>query len=433
MRVLHYTIGFPPKRSGGLPLYAIDLMNEQVKQGHEVFALYPGRINIVKKLPYIKKAREKAVPNVIVYELVNSLPLPLFGGIKSPDHFMVKVDLKLYKDFLATLDVDIIHIHTLMGLHKEFFEISKKNGIKIIYTSHDYFGLSPVPDFYLDGKSWDEENTNEFWNRSAKKAMSTNRIRIFQLSFYPMIRKVIRKIKGTRESKKYISTKSIFENNTSTDTIDFSNLKKYYNSIFGLVDIFHFNSEVSMDVYLRNIPNLNEKNYEVISITNASISNVCKKRKTPYSVKRIAYIGPYQENKGFYDFLDFAKRNKNRGYNFLLFGGDKSYSVPSYIENKGRYLHSEIENIFPSIDLILIPSLWKETFGFLTLEALSYGTAVMVSKNVGSGMLIDTSMIFDDLKEVEIPNEIFPFPIFVKTMSEHAKEIVKLYGREIEN
>lgn len=49
MKILHYTIGFHPERSGGLPRYATDLMNEQVNQGYTVFAFYPGRINFIKK------------------------------------------------------------------------------------------------------------------------------------------------------------------------------------------------------------------------------------------------------------------------------------------------------------------------------------------------------------------------------------------------
>lgn len=427
MKILHYTIGFSPERSGGLPRYATDLMEEQAKQGHEVYALYPGRINIMMKSPYIKKVKRTNVSNVNVFELINSLPLPLFGGIKSPNDFMMKSDSKVYEDFLDIIDVDIIHVHTLMGLHSEFFKMSKQKKIKMIFTSHDYFGLSSVPDFYLDGKSWDEENSNEFWNKCAINAMSTNKLRVFQLSVYPIIRKIMVKFKGSRENR------NTTESSNKSDTIDFSDLKKYYEDIFKLFDAFHFNSNIAKEVYFKNLSFLNDKIYEVISITNASIHNNSKIEISPVSIKRIAYIGPYQENKGFYDFLDFAKQHKDEGYIFLAFGGDKSFVLPSYIENRGKFLHSEIEQVLSSIDLLVIPSRWKETFGFLVLEALSYGTTVMVSTNVGASMLIDNSQIFVKLRELSIPKSTWTYPFSIKTMSEHVDEISKLYEREKKN
>ena len=48
MKILHYALGFPPYRTGGLTKYCIDLMLTQVEQGHEVALLWPGQITIVK-------------------------------------------------------------------------------------------------------------------------------------------------------------------------------------------------------------------------------------------------------------------------------------------------------------------------------------------------------------------------------------------------
>ena len=55
MKILHYALGFPPYRTGGLTKYCIDLMLTQAEQGHEVALLWPGRITIVKKKPEIHK------------------------------------------------------------------------------------------------------------------------------------------------------------------------------------------------------------------------------------------------------------------------------------------------------------------------------------------------------------------------------------------
>ena len=34
MRILHYALGFPPYRSGGLTKWCVDLMIQQAKEGH---------------------------------------------------------------------------------------------------------------------------------------------------------------------------------------------------------------------------------------------------------------------------------------------------------------------------------------------------------------------------------------------------------------
>lgn len=47
MKILHYTLGFQPSRTGGLVKYAEDLMTQQAIDGHEVIALYPGEISFI--------------------------------------------------------------------------------------------------------------------------------------------------------------------------------------------------------------------------------------------------------------------------------------------------------------------------------------------------------------------------------------------------
>ena len=42
MKILHYSLGFPPYRTGGLTKFNYDLMIEQVKEGNDVALLWPG-------------------------------------------------------------------------------------------------------------------------------------------------------------------------------------------------------------------------------------------------------------------------------------------------------------------------------------------------------------------------------------------------------
>lgn len=49
-----------------------------------------------------------------------------------------------------------------------------------------------------------------------------------------------------------------------------------------------------------------------------------------------------------------------------------------------RYSYMDLEKIFDETDLVIVPSIWRETFGYAVLEALSYGVPVLISGNVGA-------------------------------------------------
>ena len=150
LKILHYSLGLPPYRSGGLTKYSIDLMKEEINQGYEVLLLWPGEIKSYNKNPIIKK--RKSQYNIQNFELVNCLPIPLMGGIKEIDAYMQKCDKNIYYEFLKKHKPNVIHIHTLMGLHDEFLQAAQDLNIKIVFTTHDYFGLCPKVTFLYKNK-----------------------------------------------------------------------------------------------------------------------------------------------------------------------------------------------------------------------------------------------------------------------------------------
>ena len=44
MNILHYSLGFPPFRRGGMIKYCMDLIGEQIKAGYNVSLIWPGEI-----------------------------------------------------------------------------------------------------------------------------------------------------------------------------------------------------------------------------------------------------------------------------------------------------------------------------------------------------------------------------------------------------
>lgn len=147
MRILHYTLGFSPYRSGGLVKYAKDLMLAEQKLGHQVFALYPGGTSCFEKSCYTHWDKEyDGIPS---FELTNPLPVPLMYGIKDVESAISskRFDTYSFEQMLEDVKPDVFHVHTLMGLPLEYLRIVHLRGIRIVYTSHDYFGLCPKVNF----------------------------------------------------------------------------------------------------------------------------------------------------------------------------------------------------------------------------------------------------------------------------------------------
>ncbi|MGU3395380.1 glycosyltransferase [Priestia sp. D51] len=400
MRILHYSLGLPPYRSGGLTKYSIDLMSMQTLQGHQVYLLYPGQIN-----PFQKQRVKKNKPylKIEVYELLNPLPVPLLGGVFEPAHFMEKLKVSsLYYDFLLSLKPDIIHLHTLMGIHREFIESAKAIGIKLVFSTHDYYGICPKVNL-LDVKG---EICEDF--ESGQKCISCNvnsysksLITVMQSHLYKNFKnsssiKKLRALKKSNikdvEEQQSINNERIEVEKDLALAEEFQQLRNYYMNMLGMMDMVHFNSEVTKIEYGKYLDVENE----IISVTHKDIKDQRKiKKYNSDQPLQIGFLGPIEKYKGF-PLLRKALKNllkeKEMNWHLHVYGNDRVVQLDEdrdYISFHGRYEHKELPNIFEKIDILILPSLWKETFGFIGLEALSNGVPTIVTTYVGFKDLVE--------------------------------------------
>lgn len=442
MRILHYSLGLPPYRSGGLTKYCTDLMVEQAKSNDEIFLLFPGRMNFIKK-DNVKIKFYKNYKNVKVYELINPLPVPILNGICDPKLFTKVCDKSVFKNFLKNMKIDIVHIHTFMGLYKEFLEVCKELDIKLVFTSHDYFGLCSKVNF-IDNQGILCENLDfEKCARCNASGDSIKKIKILQSQTYRYIKDkgMIDKFKKYIKKNKHLSRENTECINIRNKENEYAKLSKYYYSMFQHIDKIHFNSEVSKSVYNYHI-NIDGV---VVPITHGSILDNRKYKKYKENLN-FGYLGPITEAKGFYllkkvcDELYNAHKDNFKLHIFANYNGEEEY-----IEKHTPYKYHELEKVMESIDILIVPSLWNETFGFTTLEALSYGVPVIVSKYVGAKDILEngkSGLVYEDSKELKdmleniIINKKTKLPkmnkyimdsVKVKEISEHVKEIEALY------
>lgn len=127
--------------------YAKDLMQAQMRLGHLVAALYPGGTSLFEKSCHVHC--DKTYDGIRSFEMTNPLPVPLMYGVKDIECATQSQNLDTYsfECLLDDMKPDVFHVHTLMGLPLEFLRIAHERGIRIVYTSHDYFGLCPKVNF----------------------------------------------------------------------------------------------------------------------------------------------------------------------------------------------------------------------------------------------------------------------------------------------
>ncbi|MBR4793274.1 MAG: glycosyltransferase [Bacteroidaceae bacterium] len=125
--------------------YATDLMLEQAKS-HQVALIYPDGCSIWhKKCKVIYNSTQNGIR---LYRLVNAHPVPLLYGIRKPGDFIrSEISIDSLDCFYNEFKPEVVHLHTLMGLPQGVLAFFKEKGVKVVFTSHDYFGICPRVNF----------------------------------------------------------------------------------------------------------------------------------------------------------------------------------------------------------------------------------------------------------------------------------------------
>lgn len=437
MKILHYALGFPPYRTGGLTKYCIDLMLTQKEQENEVALLWPGKMHFIFKKPKIKE--EKDWNGIRNFELINPLPVSLDEGILDIDAYTKSVNESVYLDFLRKYMPDVIHIHTLMGMHREFLNAAIQLKIRTVFTTHDYFGICPKVTLYHDGCVCDDDHDGLDCVQCNQTALSLKKIAILQSPIYRRLKntKAVKMLRS-RHRQKYFETSENkqTENKKCVRTSEeYRKLREYYISMLKIIDFIHFNSSVTETVYNRYF---HPQNSAVISITHRDIKDLRKEKFFDHDVLRITYLGPTKPFKGFQYLLKMLDGMWDKGMrNFELHLYSETVEKKKYITHKQNgYQYDQLKEIFDATDILVVPSQWYETFGYTVLEALSYGVPVQVTDKVGAKDLVqcvdpaficaDKGLNLEKLRLKEFNSKVCKSSI-IKTETLHAKEMEKIY------
>ena len=400
LKILHYFLGFPPYRTGGLTKYAYDLARSQVTDGHEVAALWPGEIKNYHAQPKIKESKKiKGIKN---FELINPLPVPLDEGINEFDAFTKPCDENIYISFLTKEKPDVIHIHTLMGMHREFIQAANQLKIRTVMTSHDYFGFCPKVTLYRYGTCCDDDNGCRNCIQCNVGALSLKKIQLMQSPLYRWAKDtaIVKKLRK-RHRGQFFGEESI----PAMPNVDveemaekYRKLRAYYVSMYEAIDFVHFNSTVAEEIYRRYmIP----KDSKVVSITHQEIRQH-ERHKVDTGKKVILCLAPAKPFKGWnvlkeacYQLWDEGEKIELRVYSPV------QNPEPYMVVKENGFSRDDIEQMMNEADVLVAPSVWYETFGFTVLEALSYGVPVILSDHVGAKDIVEDNGMVVEAGNVE--------------------------------
>ena len=395
------SLGVPPLRTGGMTRYCIELARAQAGNGDAVSLLFPGRF-----LPGKTRIQKGRWNELFTYEVINPLPVPLVYGVSEPSAFIADCNnIAAYKQLLETVVPDIIHVHSFQGIHREFFLEAKKLDYPMVYTTHDYYPICPRCTLINSKGEECEEGPSpaRCLHCNINHGMSYKKSVVMQSALYARMKesKFVRwigaKAKGTMvdESDKTNSDTGKRERRYDGDLLKaYSNLLKYNIDVFNTFDLVITNSSVTKGIYSREFP---ESKYKLLPITHDGLYITQRQNKARKQKITVSYFGGSKIYKGIEilaeasEILDY----KNIPVRFMLYGDD--YSTAPKVHNSiinGRISPKEVDDAILNSDLVVVPSIYHETFCFVVLEALVRGVQVICSDVVGAKDLLDSRWIF---------------------------------------
>lgn len=448
MKVLQVAHGFPPYQTGGTENCTY-LLSKQLagKHNEEVF-VFSGGLPHDYSYPY----KDEKIEGVSVRR-VHSLPFSILRqripGVGLPT-YKNRIIENLFRDYLEKICPDVIHFQHTIGLSTSLIDMAIEYEMSTIATIRDFWYVCPRiqllrHDGTICGGPDRGLNCAFCTGRSVRKDddsfRSSKTERVLSKAMPEKIKKIIRRRKGEMRHSRSMSM--------SKDLLPFIIRYNYVTET-----LKRANTIISPSKYLKEmhtvIANINPEKITVLP--HGIIQFNAKSRRVPKSPIRFGFCGFPSRHKGAYLLLDvFSKIPEDRGKLIIWGKGWNEISSElrskSYVELKGPYYPKDLGSVYSSFDVLIIPSIWGETFSFVAHEAFfarvpviasRYGVFKEIIKEGKNGLLFDVGSrdsLFEKVMEiVDHPELIEKFEkniIPPKTWAQYSDELMEIYKKVI--
>jgi len=334
MRVLKVIHGFPPDYMAGSEVYSYHLVKELISQKIETFVF----TRVENEFDDNYKIYNEEFEDINI-QRVNK---PKKDYLYEDKFYDDKLD-KIFKEYLESINPDIVHFGHLSHLSTNLIKIVKEFNIPIVYTIHD------------------------FWLYCVKGQMINQDGIICE---DPSVENC------TKCSNYVVNTKQV-EDST-----------KHMKNIIDLVDVFVSPSHTLKDFFINQGIAKNKIKYLKYGFnTKKIIYN--KKVFTENSKINFGFMGRVIPTKGIKVLVDSFKKLPNEQLSIYgNIGIQKRFLKTKNIIFKGAYDNNNINEVLNDIDVLIVPSIWYENAPLVIQEAFLAGIPVITSDIGGMEELV---------------------------------------------
>lgn len=347
-------------------------------------------------IPGMHWRKEKGSP--ITYKIFNAGIYPgLYpeGGIGTKTPLKdVKTSRRVRKVFLEILEdanPDIVHFQNFMGFPVELVEEVQRQGIRTVFTAHDYLVACPTAHLFLpDGTNCaltDRELICEkccsrtpryltFW---ARELLQTGIKRLTVGSGLWKLTCFVRNFleKGFRAIDAFCPK-----------PVEYSMRREVFRSCLRKMDVIICISEVQRSVMEERMGILG--NLKVMRLSRKSIRSggFGRRIKKPDDAPVVfAALNVSKRMKGKELMREvFSKIEKSYdNWELRIYGNGQDTRL---IKHLGHYSHQDLDLILQDVDFGIVPSVWWETYAFTGAEMLVRGIPLLASRRAGVSELV---------------------------------------------
>jgi glycosyltransferase involved in cell wall biosynthesis len=401
LRILHAIHDFLPRHRAGSEIYALDLCRTLSRQHHVTVlcADYdPARTH--------GQLTWRAHGGLPVVEVVNNWICRSFEETyRSP---LIAASLE---HALRAVQPDVLHIHNLLNLSFDLPRIARDRGIAVVATLHDYTLVCAS-----GGQRIHQAENHVCESIDPERCVRCFRQSPFhsQLSFGRMtdaarVPVSLRRAALTASRRLPLLSRRVFAaavNNSSSivSRADIEARTAAAARVFEDVDIFVAPSNVMAQEFERL--GVERKKIRVSDYGFAPFLPHRRTHRPP--PLRIGYVGTLAWHKGVHILLEAIRSLPDASYEVRIFGDPHvfpMYSASLRTQAAGRpvyfmgaFARNEIANVYGSIDVLVVPSLWIENSPLVIHEAFMAGVPVIAARvggipdlmnEPGAGILYD--------------------------------------------
>ncbi len=386
MKILQVVHGFPPSAQAGAELHCYWLSQELTKRGHDVAVFC--REGGTDRPDY--SILDDTLDDLAVRRVVNNYQEMRDGPLHTAFHLDYRNERigALLEDYLGEFQPDVVHVQHCRGLSASILEALRRRGVPHVLTIHDYWYLCQRFNL-LRGEGSLCSGPMGGTRCGRCQGLSPIDATVGDLRRYRLARSIM-KVLPQRVRKHFVPR----WHKVVRVPVD----KAYYLRVYAdrtsyLMDQVrktrHLTapSAFARDVYVHH--GVSKERFAVIPC-GIDLKRWKGFERKPSAILRFGFLGTLLPSKGVHVLLEAYSQVRNRRSSLMLFGDTYAdpiytYEMYSLAERCGAWIVGPYENqhlpeILSEIDVLVVPSLWHETYGIVLREGQLSGAPIIASR-----------------------------------------------------